>query len=275
MSSGVGPLQSKIFVGSVAHTRFLPVRHSFRYNVFMMYLELGTDTHKTFQPYWLWSSDDSLSSVWPPVLARFSPADHLDRNQVIELVAGKRASSGAEALATSVALPCISRVFLLTNFRYLGLVFNPISVYYCFNEGGGLVAIVDEVSNTPWGERIHYVHGLPSPLVADGSTLQLRYRKAMHVSPFFGMAYHYVNTYSLPAAELRLRIDLQNDSTGATDLTATLHLTGLPINQRNLLWLLWRYPVMTLLVLCRIYWQAAVLWAWRRVPYVPKPLSKV
>jgi DUF1365 family protein len=58
-------------------------------------------------------------------------------------------------------------VYLLTNWRYWGYTFNPISYYFCFavpspgtnnEELGALVAMVNEVHNTPWNEMIHYVH---------------------------------------------------------------------------------------------------------------------
>jgi DUF1365 family protein len=49
-------------------------------------------------------------------------------------------------------------VRLLTNLRYFGHCFNPVSFYYCFDEPGERVeAVVAEVTNTPWGERHAYV----------------------------------------------------------------------------------------------------------------------
>ena len=47
---------------------------------------------------------------------------------------------------------------LLTTPRTLGRSFNPVSFYYCFDPAGETVlAIVAEVTNTPWGERHAYV----------------------------------------------------------------------------------------------------------------------
>ncbi len=49
-------------------------------------------------------------------------------------------------------------VRLLTGLRYFGHSFNPVSFYYCFDEGGKRVdAVVAEVENIPWGERHPYV----------------------------------------------------------------------------------------------------------------------
>ncbi len=51
---------------------------------------------------------------------------------------------------------------LLTNLRSLGRCFNPVSFYYCFGNSGDdsgerLLAVLAEVTNTPWGERHAYV----------------------------------------------------------------------------------------------------------------------
>ena len=52
----------------------------------------------------------------------------------------------------------VSDVRLLTNLRYWGHCFNPISVYYCFERDAEKpVAAVLEVTNTPWGQRHMYV----------------------------------------------------------------------------------------------------------------------
>ena len=62
-------------------------------------------------------------------------------------------------------------VRLLTHVRSLGYVFNPVSFYYCFDEGGErLRAVVAEITNTPWGERHAYV----LPAGPDGAVVHLR-----------------------------------------------------------------------------------------------------
>ena len=44
------------------------------------------------------------------------------------------------------------RILLLTNLRVLSHVFNPVSIFYCY-QGGGLACIVAEVSNTGSARR--------------------------------------------------------------------------------------------------------------------------
>ena len=49
-----------------------------------------------------------------------------------------------------------SRVVMLTGARTLGYVFNPITVFWCFDETGAQCAVVAEVHNT-YGGRHAYV----------------------------------------------------------------------------------------------------------------------
>ncbi len=173
----------------------------------------------------------------------------------------------------------ISRVFLLTNFRYFGVGFNPISVYFCYDSTANLLAIVDEVTNTPWGERVHYVHITGE---RNGNHFVVRYAKEMHVSPFFGMHYGYITKYTMPEDTFSLQIELDNQLLKSdpiasanlvekhVDLVALLDLRAVPLTQSNLLWVLWKFPAMTLEVVFAIYYQALCLW-WKGVPFVSHP----
>ena len=71
-----------------------------------------------------------------------------------------------------------------------GWLFNPLTVYYCFDAGGAEVEwTVLEVTNTPWHERHCYVIGPPG---------RHRVVKAMHVFPFLPMGTMYDVRYSAP-----------------------------------------------------------------------------
>ncbi len=180
-------------------------------------------------------------------------------------------------------------VRLLANLRYFGVIMNPLTTYYCFNSGddnsGGepsgaekgekLVAMVAEVTNTPWRERHAYV--LPAP--ADGDVHQC-FNKVFHVSPFNPMHQYYQWFNSAPTPDDKpLTVHLENwEAAGeapnsAQDLKimdASLHLKLEPISARRLNRLLIDYPWMTVKVLSAIYWQALLL-AIKRLPFYPHP----
>jgi cyclopropane-fatty-acyl-phospholipid synthase len=49
----------------------------------------------------------------------------------------------------------ISRIELLTNARFFGYVFNPVSFYYCYRRDGSVRTVVAEVNNT-YGDKHLY-----------------------------------------------------------------------------------------------------------------------
>ena len=71
-----------------------------------------------------------------------------------------------------------TRVVMLTGARSFGYAFDPISVFWCYDEADAQCAVVAEVHNT-YGDRHAYVLELD----ADG---EAEIEKAMYVSPFNG-----------------------------------------------------------------------------------------
>jgi uncharacterized protein len=112
---------------------------------------------------------------------------------------------------------------LLTMPRSLGVGFNPVSFYYCFDDGQALTHVVAEVTNTPWGERHTYV--LPQ---GQGSP-----EKAFHVSPFMGMDHGYDVRATAPAETLSVHIASHRE--GALAFDATLLLQRRPYSRFRLL----------------------------------------
>ena len=98
-------------------------------------------------------------------------------------------------------------------------------------DGGGLDAIVLEVTNTPWGERHWYVFD------ARGGAATARTAKAMHVSPFLPMDLDYRVTWTDPGAALWLRIEAERG--GVKIFEADLALTPRAARPHLTVSLLW------------------------------------
>src|SRR4051794_38753226 len=92
-----------------------------------------------------------------------------------------------------------------------GRRFNPVRFYYAHHDGA-LLAVVAEVTNTPWGERRFYV------LDPAGGRLD----KALHVSPFMPMDQQYGWKVTEPGEQIV--VHLENHAGDAKVFDATLRL---------------------------------------------------
>lgn len=236
-------MHSCLYAGRVRHRRFAPKPHDFNYRLFYVYLDLD-ELDVIFARRWFWSTSR-------PALAWFRQSDHLQHSavplkqaitNVVEQHTGQRPQGP---------------IRLLTQLRYFGYVFNPVSFYYCFDHSGTqLETIVAEVNNTPWGERHLYV--LPQHRSnTSTSNVRIELDKEFHVSPFMPMDIHY--NWAFTAPEQQLTVHMENYRHSEKLFDATLALQQQPINGRNCARVLLRYPFMTIKIIGAIYWQALKL----------------
>ena len=137
---------------------------------------------------------------------------------------------------------------LLTTPRTFGHTFNPVSFYYCFGpDGDEVVAVLADVTNTPWGERHAYV------LEPTGGASEKRF----HVSPFMGMDQRYNWRLSEPGAQLA--VSIASEQRGERVFDAALTLERAALDRAALTRLLVRHPAAGALTLARIYGQAILL----------------
>lgn len=246
---------SAIYEGRVAHRRLDPIEHSFAYPLFMAYLDLD-ELPELFDPYWLWSARR-------PAPAWFRRGDHLGdpRRPLADCVRELVAERGGEALDGPVRV--------LTNLRYLGHCFNPVSFFYCHRSGQALpAAVLAEVHNTPWGERHAYVISGRSEQSGSEDGISGRLEKSFHVSPLMSMDHVYEWHSGFPGETLR--VEIASASQGRPAFEATLSMRRRELSAPTLRRMLARYPAMTAQVVARIYWQALRL-KLKGAPYFPHP----
>lgn len=250
-------MQSCIYEGRVRHTRISPVRHRFRYRMFMMYLDLA-ELPGVFEKRWLWSTRRSA-------VARFRRSDHLGpADQSLD-------QSVRDLVESETGRRPAGPIRLLTNLSYFGYCFNPVSFYYCFDATGErLETIVSEVNNTPWGERDTYV--LPAEQSNGGSrALRFQPKKSMHVSPFMPMDVDYDWSFTTPLEHMK--VYMANYKDGDRFFDVSMSLQRREIGAASLARVLMVFPFMTVKVIGAIYWQALKLWL-KRCPLYIHPDKK-
>ena len=187
---------SCLYEGRLRHRRYLGVVNELQTSFFTTYLDLD-ELPELFDDSRLWSARARAIVAW-------RRDDHLgdpERPLADEIRALVAARTGQ---------PCDGPVRLLTNLRYFGHCFNPVSFYYCFEPSGERVtAIVAEVTNTPWGERHAYVLE-PQPDRPTGAILRGRFAKEFHVSPFMGMDHTYSWRMTEPGERLIVHIESEH-----------------------------------------------------------------
>ncbi|TYL46704.1 DUF1365 domain-containing protein [Marinomonas sp. IMCC 4694] len=246
------PKHSAIYHGTVRHRRFAPRAHGFRYSVFMMYFDLDELDRVMAMSRW-WSLKSSA-------LARFDRGDYFGDNAIAIKDAVLSEVNNRLDLALS------GPVRMLTNCRYFGFIINPITIYYCFDEQNQLQAMLLEVTNTPWKEKVAYVLRCDP----EKRTQRMTFNKEMHVSPFHPMEQFYDWRSNQP--NQKLAVHMQNKELVGESLVfdATLSLTRRPLTAASMARVLFTYPVMTLKVACGIYWQALKIWM-KKIPFHSHP----
>jgi DUF1365 family protein len=234
----VTALSSCLYEGRVRHTRLEPLRHRFEYGVYYMLLDIDELERA--------SAHLELFSLGRFNLYSFYPSDH-GLQTVAEIrpwLEGVLAQAGVRLEGGSIKLLALPRI--------IGYVFNPLSVWYCYDEHSRLRAVIHEVRNT-FGDRHIYV--VP---ILERSDLEHSFGKRMHVSPFNDMEQTYHFTISEPGERLSIAI-AQSDAAG-TMFRAGLQLTRRPLTDRNLLRMFVAHPLLTGRVIFGIHWQALRLW---------------
>jgi DUF1365 family protein len=247
-------MQSCLYQGWVSHRRRVPGGNSFRYRLFMVYLDLA-ELPGLFDGNWLWSARR-------PAPGWFRRKDYLGPACVPLDEAVRRRVEAETGLRPS------GPIRMLTHLRYFGYCMNPVTFYYCFDDAGETVRfIVAEVNNTPWDERHAYVLDAARAQRKGGASCW-RFGKAFHVSPFLPMDMDYEWRFDDPSQSLS--VHMQNLKSGERVFDATLELRREAMTSAALNRALLSHPFMTLKVAALIYWQALRLWL-KRTPFFTHP----
>nr|WP_306266649.1 DUF1365 domain-containing protein [Pararhizobium sp. IMCC3301] len=249
--------RNALYDGKVMHARLKPMGHRFQYRVYALLLDLDQLPR---------AADSAIFSHNRFNLLSFFDKDHGARD-------GTSLRDYVDAMLQAAGEKPPYRIELLCYPRVFGWVFNPLSVYYCYDASDHLSALIYEVRNT-FGEHHTYVAPVRMGESQDGHIRQER-NKRFYVSPFIDMDMTYRFRLNRPDTALTLRI-LECDAEGPL-LAATFSGKRRALTTANLLRAFVQVPFQTLKIVGGIHWEAFKLWVkgarFHRRPRRPKAVS--
>jgi len=251
-----GVIAGGLSFATVFHKRARPRVNQFRYSVFYLCVDLR-DIERLRRPFFSLDRFNLLS---------FHRKDHgaCDGTDLEAWIRNVLSTNGLGDIADGhVVLHCHPRI--------LGYVFNPISLWFCHDRSGGLRAVLCEVRNT-FGERHLYLVAH-----ADGGQILetdwLQARKVFHVSPFMPVSGHYRFRFRLDAE--RVRADIHYHDGEGLILVTYVDGCRRDLTVASAAGAVLRHPLMTLMVVGRIHYQAMKLLLKRaRFHRKPSPPSR-
>jgi len=174
------------------------------------------------------------------------------------LVIKSRAMGIAKGLGANVEPN--DRVLMLAQLRCFGIYFSPINFFFIYR-GEDCRYLLAEVSNTPWNKRYCYLVDLKKPSPN---------QKQFHVSPFMDLDMEYRWTVRSPTQSTFIKIENWNQH---RLFKAFFYAQRFEMSPRNVCRVLLQWPVVSLSIIKKIYWQAFRL-CLKGIHYVPYQIRR-
>ena len=230
-------MNSCIYNGVVTHKRFKPVKHFLKYKTFSFFIDLD-EIEKL-------DKNNIIFSFNRFNIFSFYNRDHGDRD-------GKSLKNWVmDNLIKFKISENINKIKLLCYPRIFGYVFNPLSIFYCYQDEK-LKVIFYEVKNT-FNEQHTYIFR-----VNDSNIVTQKCKKKFYVSPFMNMDTFY--NFKLLNPNEKLSVSIQQTDSEDTILTAVQTGERKEFNLKQLIVNFFKYPLMTIKIISAIHFEALLLW---------------
>ena len=230
-------MNSCIYNGVVTHKRFKPVKHFLKYKTFSFFIDLD-EIEKL-------DKNNIIFSFNRFNIFSFYNRDHGDRD-------GKSLKNWVmDNLIKFKISENINKIKLLCYPRIFGYVFNPLSIFYCYQDEK-LKVIFYEVKNT-FNEQHTYILK-----VNDSNIVTQKCKKKFYVSPFMNMDTYY--NFRLLNPDDKLSVSIEQTDKKDTILNAVQTGERKDFNLKQLVVNFFKYPLMTIKIISAIHFEALLLW---------------
>ena len=242
---------SYIYSGNVVHKRFKPKIHFFKYKVFSLLIDLSELE--------LLNKNLKIFSYNKFNIVSFYDIDHgaRDGSSIRGWVIDNLKKNYIDTKNIQIKLLCYPRIF--------GYVFNPLSVFYIYDNNSNLISVMYEVKNT-FGEQHTYIFKTD----IDQNLIQHKCKKKFHVSPFIEMDCIYFFRLLKPGKKISVIID-QNDKEGKI-LYASQDGVRSEMSNANFIKSYLKHPLMTFKIILAIHFEAFKLWS-KGIKFIKKTLK--
>jgi DUF1365 family protein len=230
---------SCIYSGAVTHKRFKPKKHFFSYKTFSLLINLNEiDNMEKKIKFFSYNKFNILS---------FYNIDHGARN-------GTSLTKWTKKILAKKKININGgKIMLLCFPRFFGYVFNPLSIFYCYDKSFRLKAVLYEVKNTFNEQHTYVFRSKPSSKI-----ILHECNKKFYVSPFIAMKTFYNFRLSNPNKKISVMIK-QRDASGPL-LIASQVGKRIKLNSWNLFFQFLKHPLMSFKVIIAIHFEAFRLW---------------
>lgn len=263
-------MNSCIYISRIYHERLKPKKNIFNYRFYMLYLDLdeidslaekvGIFSHNRWNILSFYDSDHFK------FLRQKGISEKISKEKVDFHTARYKGKGTKERIRTMIEELGLGfdlgKVFILTNVRNLGYLFNPVSFYYCFDEAGKPRVMFSEVNNTFGEQKMYYTMVDPGKKVHKD-----KQRKNYYISPFIDYDTDIHWRFTVPGRNLDMEVTSKrkNDSV----LKAVLKGKRKQLTGASMLMTFLRYPMVPLVTMILIHYQALKLFM-KRVQFHPK-----
>ncbi len=228
---------SRILLSRIVHKRFIPFKHTLKYNVPSLYLDID-DLNQIDKNYKFFSLNNFN-------LFSFYECDHgyRDTRSIKNFIVDSLSKYKIKYQNLKINILCFPRI--------LGYVFDPLSIIYCF-DNNKLISIFYEVKNTTNEQHTYIFKGNTN---SREFNLFHQCSKQFYVSPFIEMEAYYKFLNKMFNNQISINIDLF-DKNNKKVLMASQYGKFVEFNSKNMFKFLYYNPLLGFKVMSGILYEA-------------------